>query len=42
MSGKEYKNVPIKIAESIFHADLKYFPMTEFDVILGMDWLYRN
>ncbi|XP_057522612.1 uncharacterized protein LOC130802622 [Amaranthus tricolor] len=42
MSGREYKNVPIKIAESIFLTDLKYFPMTEFDVILGMDWLYRN
>ncbi|XP_057546014.1 uncharacterized protein LOC130825005 [Amaranthus tricolor] len=41
MSGREYKNVPIKIAESIFLADLKHFPMTEFDVILGMDWLYR-
>ena len=41
MSGREYKNVPIKIAKSIFLTDLKYFPMTEFDVILGMDWLYR-
>nr|XP_043612965.1 uncharacterized protein LOC122584940 [Erigeron canadensis] len=34
-----YKNCEIKIVTEFFQANLIPFPMGEFDVILGMDWL---
>nr|XP_043612589.1 uncharacterized protein LOC122584572 [Erigeron canadensis] len=34
-----YKNCEIKIVAEIFQANLIPFPMGEFDIILGMDWL---
>jgi hypothetical protein len=34
-----YSDVPISIAGSILPATLVQFPLAEFDVILGMDWL---
>jgi len=39
---REYRGVPIVISGVQFEADLKEFPMIEFDVILGMDWLAKN
>jgi len=38
---REFKEVPVVICGSELRADLKEFPMIEFDVILGMDWLSR-
>ncbi|XP_074278476.1 uncharacterized protein LOC141602065 [Silene latifolia] len=35
-----YSNVPISISGSIFPANLFRFPLEEFDVILGLDWLF--
>nr|XP_043630094.1 uncharacterized protein LOC122601396 [Erigeron canadensis] len=34
-----YKGCEIKISSELFQADLIPFPMGEFDIILGMDWL---
>ena len=34
-----YKNVPIKIGEKRFLGDLIQFNLSEFDIILGMNWL---
>lgn len=34
-----YKHIPIVIAEHEFPGDLVQFDMSEFDIILGMDWL---
>ena len=34
-----YKNVSISISESIFHGDLIKFDLSNFDIILGMNWL---
>nr|XP_043615828.1 uncharacterized protein LOC122587731 [Erigeron canadensis] len=34
-----YKGCEIKISSELFQANLVPFPMGEFDVILGMDWL---
>ena len=34
-----YKYVPIVIAEHEFPKDLIWFDMSEFDIILEMDWL---
>ena len=33
------KRIPILIAEHEFPGDLIQFDMSEFDIILGMDWL---
>ena len=32
-------DIPIRIEDFDFPADLICFPMTDFDIILGMDWL---
>jgi len=34
-----YRNVPIRIGEVDFSADLMEFPLGGFEIILGMDWL---
>ena len=34
-----FKDVPIKIGNSILYANLVEIEMRDFDVILGMDWL---
>ena len=34
-----YKHAPIVIAEHEFFGDLIQFHMSEFDIILGIDWL---
>ena len=36
-----YKICQLFIGEHQFSADLFVFPMSEFDVILGMDWLTK-
>ena len=36
-----YSDVPISFAGTIFPSTLLRFPLTEFDVILGMDWLAK-
>ena len=38
---REFRGVPIVIAGEQATADLKEFPLMEFDVILGMDWLSK-
>ncbi|XP_057246749.1 uncharacterized protein LOC130589496 [Beta vulgaris subsp. vulgaris] len=37
----EYRDVPISMLGTNLPADLKEFSMVEFDVILGMDWLFK-
>ena len=37
-----FRSVLIVIGEVDLTADLKEFPMDEFDVILGMDWLKEH
>ncbi|XP_021629643.1 uncharacterized protein LOC110627604 [Manihot esculenta] len=39
--SKVFKDCPILIHGHIFHGDLIELPFREFDVILGMDWLFR-
>ena len=39
--SREFKEVPITIEDTELRADLKEFPLSEFDVILGMDWLAK-
>ena len=34
-----YKDVPIKVQEYVMYANLIVIDMTDYDVILGMDWL---
>ena len=36
-----YENCPIRMYEQLFLADLNKFALTDFGVILGMDWLAR-
>jgi len=38
MSG--YKHVPISIGEYTFPGDLIQFDLSDFDIILGMNWLH--
>ncbi|XP_021600704.1 uncharacterized protein LOC110606259 [Manihot esculenta] len=40
--SKVFKDCPILIRGHIFHGDLIELPFREFDVILGMDWLFRH
>ncbi|XP_043809459.1 uncharacterized protein LOC110606868 [Manihot esculenta] len=40
--SKVFKDCPILIHDHIFHRDLIELPFREFDVILGMDWLFRH
>jgi hypothetical protein len=37
-----YRNCPLSVGGLVFPADLLKMPFREFDVILGMDWLYRH
>ncbi|XP_057249321.1 uncharacterized protein LOC125495585 [Beta vulgaris subsp. vulgaris] len=37
----EYRDVPIFMLSTNLSADLKEFSIIEFDVILGMDWLFK-
>lgn len=37
----EYRDVPISMLGTNLSVDLKEFSMIEFDVILGMDWLFK-
>ena len=37
-----YRNYPIVIQAREFLADLITLPFREFDLILGMDWLYKH
>ena len=34
-----YKDVPIKVQDYVMYANLIVIDMTDYDVILGMDWL---
>ena len=34
-----YKDVPIKVKDYVMYANLIVIDMTDYDVILGMDWL---
>jgi len=36
-----YKHVPIFIGRTVFHGDLIQFGFSDFDVILGMNWLHN-
>ena len=36
-----YPDVPISFAGTVFPSTLLRFPLSEFDVILGMDWLSK-
>ena len=40
--NKVYKNCPIMINDREFPADLIDFPFHKFDLILGMDWLFKH
>ena len=40
--GRVYKDCPIKIREYEFLGDLIELSFTEFDVILGIDWLSQH
>ncbi|XP_043808209.1 uncharacterized protein LOC110609389 isoform X1 [Manihot esculenta] len=40
--SKVFKDCPILIHGHIFYGDLIELPFREFDVILGMDWLFRH
>ena len=35
-----YKNCPLMVHDREFSVDLIVFPFHEFDLILGMDWVY--
>ena len=39
---KVVKSCPMIINRNALHADLVVIKLKEFDVILGMDWLYKN
>ena len=40
--NKVYRDCPIRIRECEFMGDLIELSFGEFDVILGMDWLFRH
>ena len=40
--NREFRDIPIVISRCELQANLKEFPMIEFDVILGMDWLSEH
>ena len=40
--NRVYRDCPIRIREYEFPGDLINLSFREFDVILGMDWLFRN
>ena len=40
--NRVYRNCPIRIREYEFLGDLIELSFREFDVILGMDWLFRH
>ena len=40
-SGELYEVCPIKMYECEFPADLYKFELTDFGVIIGMDWLAK-
>ncbi|XP_075515483.1 uncharacterized protein LOC142550132 [Primulina tabacum] len=42
VSSNMVKDVELKLQRNIIRADLIVLPMSEFDVILGMDWLTMN
>ncbi|XP_073051368.1 uncharacterized protein [Primulina eburnea] len=37
-----YRNCPLKFQEKEYLADLIELPIKNYDIILGMDWLYRH
>ena len=40
--NRVYKNCPLKVHDRKFSIDLIALSFHEFDLILGMDWLYKN
>lgn len=40
--NKLFRNVPLEVQGVIFSVDLMEFPLGEFDLILGMDWLVKH
>ena len=40
--NKVYRDCPIRIREYEFPGDLIELSFREFDVLLGMDWLFRH
>uniref|UniRef100_M1E0L9 Retrotransposon protein, Ty3-gypsy sub-class n=1 Tax=Solanum tuberosum TaxID=4113 RepID=M1E0L9_SOLTU len=41
MCNQVYQDCPFVIQNLVFHADLIEMPFKDFDVIIGMDWLYK-
>ncbi|KAK8987271.1 hypothetical protein V6N11_027027 [Hibiscus sabdariffa] len=39
---KVYRRCPLMVQDEIFPADLTELPLEEFDLILGMDWLFEH
>ncbi|KAK8597204.1 hypothetical protein V6N12_065680 [Hibiscus sabdariffa] len=39
---KVYQRCPLMVQDEIFPADLMELPLEEFDLILGMDWLFEH
>ncbi|KAK8623622.1 hypothetical protein V6N13_064989 [Hibiscus sabdariffa] len=39
---KVYRRFPLMVQDEIFPADLMELPLEEFDLILGMDWLFEH
>ncbi|KAA3470460.1 hypothetical protein EPI10_016169 [Gossypium australe] len=40
--NKLFRNVPLEVQGMVFPADLMELPFSEFDLILGMDWLVKH
>ena len=40
--NREYKNCPLKVHDREFSIDLIALLFHEFDLILGMDWLFKH
>ena len=40
--NRVYKNFPLTIHDREFSVDLIALPFREFDLILGMDWLFKH
>lgn len=37
-----YKSYPVLVADKVLHTDLIVLPLLDFDLILGMDWLFMH
>ena len=42
VAHKVYKKYPVTVLHRVLLADLIELDMVDFDVILGMDWLYSS